>query len=1322
MRRKYLILNLERFVSEDSQKPNYPDLLLKTLKIKRSPYRILQNRFKMSYYLNELVNEHDYGIVIYGNGQKKQIQMITNLMKACKENNLADLPKVTAIAVSDPECFASIKSSKPIIFNYRRHNMNVAGYDQNTDGSACALEALSKMLKISESERKNHILIDTAPSTIEKANLEGWRAYHIKQDSLINALVEIYLQEISDQPLISDQEFELSNEKVKGGSSINLGWYIDKTTNHKWLGKCSGDSIIVKSNPPLNSPGYSLYKERLASILYNLLRVTTPKTTLSYQMLIEEKIKGFQIDPTITGTPKLHLMSQYVDSFFELGPRFVGDYKKYQPRNYYFSVTKQNLPLRGFGRAIAIAILLHDFDCIGNSGGNMGYITKSGYAEIVKIDPGEALSFADDMSKSEGLENPPDKREAIIGTGQYRIHFDELNKRDQEEFAQTIKEILNIPDSWINETTKSFLSIDDRFETIRKRLLQRKNNLLSAFSTEVRELLLQQMDLLENRKFNECINSWDKPNRLSFSDINDNKVKLMEEFSRLEATKLLHNSEKIIKFQIPHSERIFIGRQKELKRMRDIFHLSNQNLTYIALVGTAGFGKTQLAVEYVIQNQKEYSHIIWLNGEKTVLLLLQIQNYMQIYVNPQKNSESFKGSSYDQIRLDPFFKNSLLKDFYQSFNVDISKGNPKKICLVIDNTENMKDIIDYLPTPAIAPTCKLDIIITSRYRNWSGPIEHKINLQTFSVEEAKLCVSTQLDVTVSYEEAVKLHKLLDGVPIAISLAIASMKKSNQCITDYCNKILNHHDPMVGEDEECNAFAKVMIPTMTDLRNKNSQVKMILDILAYFSPDHITLSFLKECWRHCLKEEGKEVKAQEEKEFKEGIDLLESYSIISQNNVQSPKNQCKKEAVPVFGDKNKEDEIEVHRLTQKVIRFVHNKNQFLTKHSERMIHWLFPKLDFLEEDLSAVVKVRPLIPHAIYLSEMEELNDKRNLWMELKFVDTRLFVNGLRSIGDYQQNVAGDYDQARKYFLKSLKVQECLIGVDCLEICVSLMRLSFVCGLLGQYEEQKKFIIRGLTIVAPEIAKILMLVTFFVQKATELFNATFKNGKVRFRLMDRMTSAIAKVLKELNCYDKPIALLVEVLNVYDHDHWKDDEMNFRLLASIGFSWGCLGNLEKQADFWTRSLQMSQRIYGKDHIFTGENLLCLSHVWRDLKNYEKQKNALNEAMKIFRNKLGDQHPLVGTVTTELADVWGLLGDPKKKGDLLSQAMEIFKRAYGDGHIQIGTILKSLADVSGILRNESAKRENLNKALKIYEKHYGKNHPETVNIENSKGFLIH
>lgn len=56
--------------------------------------------------------------------------------------------------------------------------------------------------------------------------------------------------------------------------------------------------------------------------------------------------------------------------------------------------------LVGFGRALAVATFLYDYDCVGNSGGNMGYIIgENGLANIIKIDAGEALPFLDPFAE-----------------------------------------------------------------------------------------------------------------------------------------------------------------------------------------------------------------------------------------------------------------------------------------------------------------------------------------------------------------------------------------------------------------------------------------------------------------------------------------------------------------------------------------------------------------------------------------------------------------------------------------------------------------------------------------------------------------------------------------------------------------------------------------------------------------------------------------------------------------------------------------------------------------------------------------------------------
>lgn len=81
----------------------------------------------------------------------------------------------------------------------------------------------------------------------------------------------------------------------------------------------------------------------------------------------------------------------------------------------------------GFGRALAVATFLYDYDCVGNSGSNMGYtIGRNGEAKILKIDAGEALPFLEDLKEIARKGN------MIIGTGGTKIMFKQLTTADKK--------------------------------------------------------------------------------------------------------------------------------------------------------------------------------------------------------------------------------------------------------------------------------------------------------------------------------------------------------------------------------------------------------------------------------------------------------------------------------------------------------------------------------------------------------------------------------------------------------------------------------------------------------------------------------------------------------------------------------------------------------------------------------------------------------------------------------------------------------------------------------------------------------------------------
>ena len=77
-----------------------------------------------------------------------------------------------------------------------------------------------------------------------------------------------------------------------------------------------------------NSDYFGDYKECLAMRLYSLFGAITSEITLSLQSLHQKdkvKFAGYISD---LDTPKLHVMSKFIDGFKELGEHFIRDYKQ----------------------------------------------------------------------------------------------------------------------------------------------------------------------------------------------------------------------------------------------------------------------------------------------------------------------------------------------------------------------------------------------------------------------------------------------------------------------------------------------------------------------------------------------------------------------------------------------------------------------------------------------------------------------------------------------------------------------------------------------------------------------------------------------------------------------------------------------------------------------------------------------------------------------------------------------------------------------------------------------------------------------------------
>lgn len=1114
--------------------------------------------------------------------------------------------------------------------------------------------------------------------------------------------------------LVSKKKFRLLDEEVRGGSSLILQCFIDEY-DHKWLGKCSintlenGVFIEGYSEEYYEKCNFEDYKELLSMKLYSLFHVNTPETTLSLKYLSPKNQQKYADTFEFLEYQRMHVMSKYLNEFQLLGENFIENYKQNNRVRPYFHVSKEQIPLIGFGRAIVVAILLHDFDCVGNSGGNMGYIVnhEKKCAEIFKIDPGFALDFEFDDMK-----NDPKKRQAILGTNGSRLSDSDLAANDKDEVIQTVMEILETSDAKIEEVFQDFVVLDDRFEMILKNLLDRKKNLLSAFSTEVRNLIIAQIEADTVSKAEKLMGNWGNTDQLPFQQQPEVNPKLVLNSSRLNA------------ISFPRNE-CFVGRDSELRRIKELFS-HNRGVAGCAIVGGAGLGKSHLAVEYVNRNREElYSRIIWLNAEQDGLVSNQIRFYLDSFFSIRSDS---------QLR----DENSILNNFYQVLNAEClsHRDQKKKVCIVFDNAENMKQIENYLPNTKLLPALNVDFLITSRYQIWEKPFYMKIEMPDFGAEEIQKYIENYFPNIESKEnrdqlpqEIDKLSTLLGGLPLAVSQAIAYIQQTGISFSQFCEFVHEANQKptvMPGETEKeyknLNFASSTLTLALANLRSRNHHVEPILDILAYLSPESISESLLQEGWNQFGSKSGSE-------EFTEALNLLSLYSFITFDSTKPMQDKFKDSDRISIEANESARAIKIHRLTQQVIRLNHQKSGIYQNRCQKIFDWVLLRLKFKETDAEDMKRAGFYIPHAMHLEKL------------VSHISNEKMADLFDRIGLQMNLTAGNYDVVREYYEKSLEIKEEIYGRDHLQTAMTLNNLGNLMGTLRNFEKMKAYLTRALDIHErhfgkqhPEVAITLgnlgrawgCLGDYHKEK--KLLSKSLKIYEKHYGKYHRFTGkALAMLgfaLEATEDYVKKQDYLIQSLNILEQYYGKNHPQIGCILYELGTVWGSVGNYEKQKEILSRVLEIYLTYYGKDPIQTGMALEKLGNSWGALGDYEKQKDFLSQGLEIFEKYYGKDHPETGKIVKYLAVAWKSLGNYQEAADLLTRALIADEKNYGDTHFQTATTLHNLGCALGTLGNYEKQRDFLTRALPIFETYYGKEHVQTglvlSNLSNAWGTL--
>ena len=578
----------------------------------------------------------------------------------------------------------------------------------------------------------------------------------------------------------------------------------------------------------------------------------------------------------------------------------------------------------------------------------------------------------------------------------------------QDEFqADLERKLKNIDLDIINKFTRDFPEINEQINSLKERI----NNI----------------EIKYDRKFEENEND-----HLRFDSMLMNQEKEIAELRKSTIEPAINKNLLTLKSNyVLQKNYDFV--QRDIMKEID-FHLQNKDansVTTIVLCGSAGVGKTQLALQYAYQNRDYYDLIGWLKSEDSLSLKT---DFLKLRENLNLQSKGRSEKDVEEVK------------------VKIAK-NISKWLLIFDNATSPDSLRSYIPISTAG-----NILITTRNELWQSSNEKIFHIEEFSQREARDYFISQLKYTneaSKNEDVNNLAEMLDRLPLALGQACAYIRNSSITIKDYIHSFEANPKELLNKGRLNQSvypetiYCTCMI-TISALRKKCPTAVYVLKLCSFLAPDDIPLDLIKKA------PEFSDSSVQEvfstDMLLNEAVASLRQYSLLRyQNNrlsihrltqliardtVDNQGNMLSGLLVFKKGTINKQRNQWIKSILKSLFNLL--PDEINKKENREIYDRLLPHITHVTElagklnmhdveiDEESVLLLIKASEYLLYSSDFKKVIEYQNIILETckRTKDPKSIAKGYINEGDAYQNL-GNYPKALDCYSEGLKICETL---------------------------------------------------------------------------------------------------------------------------------------------------------------------------------------------------------------------------------------------------------------------------------------------------------